>query len=690
MSLSTLPTSQTSTSLAQYPGPTTAFLRWWWEDPRGWFGPGFHRRWMAFFARVGLWFIPRPIRTACASTWKKARSPAYWGGDRRPSQLRLLVEYFFVTIPELVNDGFVLWWRRAAAPIVWNKDIETIGDALRARLKIWAPVLVVMFIPVGALMLHMYAGWRARDFAEKALENVEAGHGHLARLQANSAHTLRSRDPRVLLARAMVESRVGNPFAPAAWEEIPPGTFLTREQIRERAKIMARFGSTKQQEVALDHLERVGMPEIASGLRSERYATRSNLAKAIAEGRKAVGLGDNPEHKLALARLLVWRYAPTPASQGRMAPDQVEAMKEAAGLVDSLRGTRLENAALTLGLSRLPVPEHKAREWADAAWKDATPSNPALITAGAVMITLGDATPEGMKERLRPVYEGASPAERAAFASWMLSNGWPQRALAVISAKDASQNAAAFVLRADALAAIKRWPLMREMAEAAANVPNSLRFLTHALAAKNLERPGEGKKAAQDAVHAAVREGTLAEALRSVDAMGEGEAADAVLLELCGQAPFLERVFPVVRDRFSRRGQFHSLDRAFNLAASQATQVGPVKDYGRYLDLLAGRPVDLEETAAAVEEDPGNTDYRMTHALGLLLAGRGLEARAVFDDIDVFVFRLSPAQRVVSAAILAASGEPSAAAASVHDIDPELLTKEEYLFLKRGRMSGWR
>lgn len=690
MSPSTLPHTPTPAPTRGTPGSAPAFLRWWWEDPQGLLGPGFHRKFLSGCTRLGLRVIPSPVRSACAGVWRSARTPAHWGGDRRPTRLRLLVERVFVTLPADVSETLSQWWRRAAAPLRYNKDIETFGEVLRARLKVWAPVLVVVLIPVGALLLHTYAGWRARDFAERALRNVEEGHGHLARLQVSSAHTLRSRDPRVLLARAMVESRVGNPSAPEAWEDLPPGTALNREQIQERAKTMARFGSVKQQELALDHLERVGMPEVASGLRAERYATRSNLGKAINEARKAVSLGGNPEHRLALVRLLIWRYAPTAASGGKMGPDQTEAMKEAAELVDSLRGTRLENAALALGLSKLPVPTEKAREWADAAWLDSSPSNPALITAGTVMIKLGDATPEGMKDRLRPVFEGAPPAERASLASWMLSNGWPQRALAIISAKDASQDPAAFVVRADALAAIKRWPLMREMAAGAANAPESLRFLTHALAAKNLERPGEAKKAAQDAVRAAVREGTLAEALRSVDAMGESAAADAVLLELCGQAPFLERVFPVVRDRFSRKGQFHSLDRAFNLAASQATQVGPVKDYGRYLDLLAGRPVDLEVTAAAMEEEPANVDYRMTHALGLLLAGRGSEARAVFDDIDVFVYRLSPAQRVLSAVILAASGEPSSAAAAVRDLDPELLTKEEYLFLQRGRMSGWR
>ena len=96
--------------------------------------------------------------------------------------------------------------------------------------------------------------------------------------------------------------------------------------------------------------------------------------------------------------------------------------------------------------------------------------------------------------------------------------------------------------------------------------------------------------------------------------------------------------------------------------------------------------MSLDDTAAAVEEDPGSTDYRMTHALALLLVGRSHDARAVFDDIDVFVYRLSPAHRMIAAAIFAATGEAPAAIASVRGLNPDLLTKEEYLFLRRSSM----
>lgn len=682
----TMLTNRKSETLGKVSDCEADILRWWWDDPQGLLGPGFHRRWFLRALNAVRWLVPSRLRYAVKDLWRRARTPADWGRDDRPSGMRLFVEFVFLTFPATVQENFLLWWKDATGPLDYDVNIESLTSCLWRRVKVWAPLLVIASTVSGALALHLYAGWRARDFAARALRSVEEGHWHLARLQASSAYTLRSRDPQVLLARAMVESLVGNPSAPEAWAELPPGTFLSREELRLRAKTLSRFGSTEQHRMALEQLDRVGMLADASGLRAEKFTAYGNLSRAIVEARKAVADGDNPEHKLALARLLVWRYGPAATPAARMTPEQIAVVEEIVGLIEALEGTPQEGAARALGLSKVPVRAEKARAWALAAWRDSSPSNPALLTAAAVLVKLGDFTPEEMKDRLHPIFKDAAVPERAAFAGWLLSNGWPQRALAVVSAKEAAQDPATFVVRADALTAIKRWPVMLTMAEEAANAPASLRALTRALAAKNLGRPGECKKAVQDALRAALREGTLTECLRAVDAMNENAVADEVLIELCGQAGDLNKVFPLARDRFSRRGQFDSLDRAFTLAATQATQVASVKDYARYLDLLAGRPVSLDDTAAAVEEDPGSTDYRMTHALALLLVGRSHDARAVFDDIDVFVYRLSPAHRMIAAAIFAATGEGPAAIASVRGLNPDLLTKEEYLFLRRSTM----
>jgi hypothetical protein len=77
--------------------------------------------------------------------------------------------------------------------------------------------------------------------------------------------------------------------------------------------------------------------------------------------------------------------------------------------------------------------------------------------------------------------------------------------------------------------------------------------------------------------------------------------------------------------------------------------------------LLKGDLVSLEETAAAVADEPSNTTFRITHALNLLKKNRPAEALEVFDDVTVFADRLSPGQQAVIAAVLLGSGDEARA-----------------------------
>ena len=81
-------------------------------------------------------------------------------------------------------------------------------------------------------------------------------------------------------------------------------------------------------------------------------------------------------------------------------------------------------------------------------------------------------------------------------------------ALAVVS--EGGPGSATFVVRADALTALKRWPVMLTMAEEATNAPASLR--AHRARRQNLGRPGECRR-----MRAPRCGGHLAECLRAVN-----------------------------------------------------------------------------------------------------------------------------------------------------------------------------
>jgi hypothetical protein len=190
------------------------------------------------------------------------------------------------------------------------------------------------------------------------------------------------------------------------------------------------------------------------------------------------------------------------------------------------------------------------------------------------------------------------------------------------------------------------------------------------------------------AVRAALREGSWPRVLLRADAMGEGERADAMLIELCGEAGQADFVFAIARERFGRRGQFTSLQAARERAAQSAADSAAVRDDRRRTDLLTGRTVDPDETAAALAANHTDLDHRMTHAFALLRAGQPQEAWAVFDDFTVFFDELRPGHQAIMCAIVAAKGDHELATKAARKIDIDLLSPEEYLLIVELRARG--
>jgi len=97
--------------------------------------------------------------------------------------------------------------------------------------------------------------------------------------------------------------------------------------------------------------------------------------------------------------------------------------------------------------------------------------------------------------------------------------------------------------------------------------------------------------------------------------------------------------------------------------------------------LLAGTPVNPNETAAALVAHPSDVDHRMTHAFALLRAGHPDDAWAVFDEFTVFYHELRPGHQAVVAAMAAAKGDTALAVQAAREIDINLLDPREYLLV---------
>ena len=584
-----------------------------------------------------------------------------------------------------ITDFFLRWWKDATRPL--GKSGLSLPRELWRRLMLWMPAVVLALIAFGALGFYLFTGWRARDLTAKALANAEAGNARFARLQIASASGLRPNDPSVKRAAALIESRLGNPDAVRMWEEMADGSELTTDEIDARAEVMTLHGDDAQFTAAIAALAEQGAADRVAALRSRRSLSRGDIQQAIAQARAAVSSNDEPRLRLQLLELLAARHGIFLTPPSRPGAQDLAAAAEMAALIDGLIETPVGEEALAFGLGAPYFPASKKSAWAEAAWRNPLASNPALLPAAEFLAISGAQTPDALFEKLNVLYVGAALEQQAAFADWLLRRGMNDQVLVTASAAKAAQNEAMFGLRSSALGNLGRWDEVYRLADAPSKAPDALRLMVKSRAARQLGRRGEADTLARTALRSSVGEGRVGQALELADQQDLRELADEAIVEMCGNSAVADGAFRLARERFSRRGQFATLDRAYAAARQAAPSAESVRDYRTYLELLAGPGVDPSVTAEALSANPTDVGARFNHALALLKAGQGKEALAVFEHFDVIVDQLPPGLRAVSAAVLHGAGDTNAVTV-VRGIDPDLLTPAEYALIAPLRHAG--
>ena len=574
---------------------------------------------------------------------------------------------------------FLRWWREATGPLLSN-DHPLLVDALLRRLWVLTPVILLALMLAGALGFYLFIGWRARDLTAKALASAEAGSLHFARRQIAAAASLRPEHPAVQRATAVIESRFGNPDAVRLWEAIDEEAVLTGDEIDARAEIMTVHGDETQFAAALAALEAQGATGRAAELRSRRSLSRGDLEQAITQARAAASASDDPALRLRLLQLLDARHGPALSRRSATGPRDLGASAEMTALIDGLSGTPEGDKALVLGLQAPYFPAAKKAAWAEAAWRNPSEANPALLPASHFLAASGRETPEALYDKLQGLYIGASLPRQAAFAQWMMRHGLHEQMLAKVSAAAAAEDESMFRLRALALAGLERWEEVLQLADAPGKAAGSVRLMAKSLAHRELGRRDEAGKFARIALRASAAEGRFKDAIEMSDRQDMRTLADEAVVELCANPAEADRAFALARDRFSRRGQFATLGEAYAAALQASPEAPSVQDYKRYREILEGKSVGLTVTAGAVAARPTDVNARFNHALALLQAGQAKEALAVFDGFDVLTSQLPPGLQAVSAALLHASGDRSALAL-VGSINPDLLWPGEYALI---------
>lgn len=562
------------------------------------------------------------------------------------------------------------------------------GRISKHRLKKWmrlsavAGMALAVLVVLGTVGYQLLAGWRARDLAAKARANFESANYRMAWLQINSAKELSETDDEVLRVAAMIEAGLGRASALDYYEKLSTKTDLTTEDLLAKARVAVRFGNDAQFAGVVADLESAGLPVEAGNLRAARKLRQGDLDRAIAEARQAAVSTDDPALKLSLARLHGRRFQPEFGIGRNPSAEALAASAEMVAIIDALTDAPQRDEALAFGINEAYLPKQARVRWAEAAFEKVDASNPALLPSAVFLVDSGIKSPRQVHAQLRPAFDAAPLERRSAYALWLTGAGMPKEALTLITAQEAGESTAAFGARTEALFKSNNLDAVLAACDAGGNIDADVRLVAKARAEYGRGRGAQaGAAALREAMDAAAKSGRLEFLVPTGDVLGASAVVDEKLAQLCGDPAVADYAFRVARDRFSRRGRQSLLITSLERTLAASPQSAAALDCQRYIRLLEGGDVALEETASAAAMEPANVTFRITHGLNLLKKGRSADALKAFDDVTVFANRLPPGQLAVIAAILAANGDTQRARSAADGLDPELLNKTEYTLI---------
>ncbi len=564
-----------------------------------------------------------------------------------------------------IPAAIAIWWREVTGPLHRSQH-RNLWVAVRRRILLLVPVLALLVILLAWPAAKIFAFWRAHDLAARSLANFERKEYRLAFLQAESAAALQADLAPVVRARALARTAAADPGALVLFGKLQDMGALTENDLSAWIEAAAVLGNEADLHKAAAALESAGRGDEVNPWRSRRAFRKGNLADAEHFMRAALAEKDTTALRLELARVLAAIGTP-------------DSTAEATGIVTDAAVTPEANKALAFGLKYIKAGPATRRAWADQALRDATPDNVAVLPAATVMIEDRHWSVEEAVRRLDPVFLGADLDARVSYAAWLAERKRPRgEVLRLVDEGEAKHSADAFRVRASAAVEAKDWTSVLRLLDAGPPVDPATAQLLRARAEEALNRKALARTSLRRAIRAAADSRTLPAVLAEVDARDKSKLADEALLEMCGEPSIAEYVLRVARYRFGQRGEPRLSDEAMQRYPARANLIPTVRDYRWRRVLLAGEAVDPAETGRVSGDEPSNVDFRTTHALALLHAGRAAEARLVLAPLEPVSHQLFAGQKAVLAAILAATGSPNEAAELVRSINAQQLTDAEY------------
>jgi len=557
------------------------------------------------------------------------------------------------------------WWLEATGQTSeWHHDLSP-GRAILRKIMLWSPAVVLALLIGGGVGTLLFTGWRAHDLAAKALVSLKRGDVRLALIQAESARNLRKSEPDVMRAYARVRFEAGDPVCLDLWNQLAEQGDLSIEDRQAQAEAAVRFGGAEQFDKAIAEFEALGRKVDADAWRGRRALQRKDFSAAETYLRAAAAAEPVAGRRIELARFLV--------SIGT-----ADSRAEAAQIVDSLTEGPDAQTALAFGLSSVPAMPATRRAWAEKVLAVPKPEDEAVLTAADILVADRLMSVDEVVGRLQLVFTGAQLEDRGRYAKWLLEKNRPDDALVFVRPNEVRGSRGGFLVRAEALSAKQDWKSLLAMVNAGSPLNESVTNILRARAEDGVGRGSASSASLRKAIRASVQRNALAETMGEVDRMGKSEISDEVLLALCGEYATAEYALRVARWRFSTRGEPRLRQQAYQNAIKAAPKASTVADLARLEHLLNREAVSTAVTGAALETEPDNIDFRLTHALALFADGRAAEARSVLEPYRLVRHQLQAGQKAIAVAVLAATGSKMEAIALAKSMRPDHLTDAEY------------
>ena len=585
-------------------------------------------------------------------------------------------------------------------------------------------ILVVIGFFVARPIRNAIRSWQARRHAEHAFAFIDQQKWSDARDEATAAYRLQASEPDAIRAVGRLLSRAGQGEALEFWKNLRTIAPLTREDLRDEARVALRVNdNARADEAASELLEaKEGGPNptdwliaVDVQLRKHSFDQAQGLAEKVLASPKA-NRREQSQANIALDNI-ARNAGPTSSIDIAKIDERIVALSKGDDDVSLDALTFLAaRAAAAPTESKPPLPIDQLIESINRHPLAKAPHQ--LLAADLEIAQHRDQRDEILRRTIEH-WKGGNNESLTALAAWLYRNGEQQRLVEAISLDRALQTRELFLQYVDALAALSRWDEIRRIIE-------SERFpldpvIEHMYLARCFQQQGQENGA----------ENNWQRALK--DAAGDlnklltlGEYAEKNGAERVATTAFEAAAVANPKSRQAQQGRLRIAYSARDTKRVHAvlqemlkiwpydTAIQNDEAYTHLLLIIGGTSSVSSQTPASnpplsassspnsnpessseaeavdaivklaekmVRDEPASLPHRTLLALALLKQNRAQDALAVYANLKVPSNAVSASAVAVHASVLAAAGRKDEARTEIAKVPSNRLLPEEAMMV---------